>query len=85
MNNPGKPGLAATVNGTGIGTISGAGGTGGNGVLNGASPGNRTWNSITYTGGTYPNPPGTGGGGGGILGGAGGAGEIGRVWIRAYQ
>jgi hypothetical protein len=82
-NNPGKPGLAATVTG-GFGTVSGAGGTGGNGGLNGGSPGNRTLNGVTYTGGVYPNAPGTGGGGGGLLGGAGGQGEIGRVWIRAY-
>jgi hypothetical protein len=81
-SNPGKPGLASTV--TGFGTVSGAGGTGGTGALNGGSPGNRVVNGVTYTGGVYPNAPGTGGGGGGLLGTAGGRGEIGRVWIRAY-
>jgi hypothetical protein len=88
----GTDGTASTVAGTGLTTITAAGGLGGTvgGVATGDSPGDQTLNGVTYTGGgtagaSAPgNAPGGGGGGGAPYSdGANGAG--GQVWLAAYQ
>lgn len=89
-------GASTSITVTGYGTSTAAGGTGKTGAQNGGSPGSRTLNGTTYTGGSggtgnggAGTAPGAGGAGGngGIFGSRtrGGAGSVGRVWFRAYQ
>lgn len=86
-----------TVTGTGVVTVSpGMGGKGGGtganpgGTTTGLSPGNQTFNTVTYTGGGTVSAgvtgaaPGGGGGGGGPYG-PGAAGGVGSAWLTAYQ
>jgi hypothetical protein len=91
--NPGSAGGASTVTGTGVTTITAAGGTGGGagGVATGRGPGNQTLHTETYVGGgdqVSPSAPGNAPGGGGA-GGApfsdGATGAVGAVWLAAYQ
>ena len=77
---------------TGYGTITGSGGTaGGTRSQVGASPGNESFDSVQYFGGTPQSSAGGGGnapGGGGAGAtnfGSGGGGAPGAVWIMAYQ
>lgn len=60
-------------------------------TLNGGSPGNTTFNGVTYVGGIGGTPntavtaPGAGGRGGAIFNGPGENGANGAVWFRCYQ
>lgn len=88
-------GSASTATGTGLTTVSGAGGTNSNpffgGTGTGLSPGTRAFNGGSYAGGAVQNTRGQpgnspgGGGAGGALGpNPGGAGAPGAIWILAY-
>ncbi|QDP44873.1 hypothetical protein SEA_POCAHONTAS_5 [Mycobacterium phage Pocahontas] len=92
---PGGDGGATTAAATGWAGLSAAGGAGGKVAditsVAGKSPGNRTHNSRTYTGGaqqnmqsTAGNPPGGGGCGAQTSTNPGGAGARGQAWFFAY-
>jgi hypothetical protein len=87
-----NPGGACQVSGTGVTTITAAGGSGTQSGLAGGSPGDYSFNGVNYGGGSgggilsgTADPPGGGGQGGSVGNGAGSAGARGQVWIRCYQ
>lgn len=89
VDNDTKAGDAGGNSSGGSVTANGASSTGRNTSATGASPGNYTFNSVTYTGGAAVNnaagnPPG-GGGYGGTFGGNGFNGARGQVWFVARQ
>lgn len=78
--------------GSGMPTLTCAGGSGNTGILAGGNAGNVTVDGDPYTGGTggvsigsAGTAPGGGGAGGNIFNGAGGAGAAGRAWVKAKQ
>lgn len=78
--------------GSGMPTLTCAGGSGNTGILAGGSPGNTTVDGDTYTGGSGSastggagTAPGGGGAGGNIFNGAGGAGAEGRGYMKARR
>ncbi|QZE10476.1 hypothetical protein SEA_SCOOBYDOOBYDOO_130 [Mycobacterium phage ScoobyDoobyDoo] len=90
--NPGQPTIAY-VNGSPILTANGGrGGSASNLDTPGRSPGNFTFNGVTYIGGAQQDgqsstgyAPGGGGGGSRVSLTTGGMGGRGQAWIRAYQ
>ncbi|QBP29685.1 minor tail protein [Mycobacterium phage Typha] len=90
----GGPGGATTASAAGWAGASAAGGAGGTAQNftdnSGLSPGNRTHNGVTYTGGSLAligngNAPGGGGAGAQVSTGNGGAGARGQAWFYCYQ
>lgn len=84
----GGPGGASAV--TGYLTAAGGANSAGTGQQFGLSPGNYTFQGVTYVGGAESNGipanyPGSGGKGGTAFSGNGGAGGRGQVWVRAGQ